>query len=55
MKENKNQLKSKTVRLLVILLSTVLLLSACGSRDPLVGTWTEPTRAVGAKFTREAR
>lgn len=53
MKENKNQLKSKTVRLLVILLSTVLLLSACGSRDPLVGTWIEPNSGVVMEINQD--
>ncbi len=53
MKENKNQLKSKTVRLLVILLSTVLLLSACGSRDPLVGNWIEPNSGVVMEINQD--
>jgi len=35
-----------TLFLLVILLTAALALSACGSRNPLVGSWMEPNSGV---------
>ena len=46
MKEKIKQLYTKNIHFWVILLATALVLSACGSRDPLVGTWNEPNSGV---------
>ena len=36
-----------------MLLIVALTLSACGSRDPLVGTWTEPNSGVVMEITAD--
>lgn len=35
------------------LLIVALILTACGSRDPLLGTWTEPSSGVVMEITRD--
>lgn len=39
--------------LCAVLLVAALALSACGSRDPLLGTWMEPSSGVVMEITRD--
>lgn len=46
---------NRTWLLCAVLLIMVLALSACGSRDPLVGTWTEPNSGVVMEITDDGK
>lgn len=39
--------------LCVTLLIVAFMLTACGSRDPLLGTWTEPSSGVVMEITKD--
>jgi len=43
----------KIILLLTVVLSLALVLSACGSSDPLLGTWSEPNSGVVMELNKD--
>lgn len=40
----------QSIKLLLLTLIFAFVLSACGSKDPLIGTWQEPQTGIELKF-----
>jgi hypothetical protein len=53
MKAKIRERKVKHLLLWVILFAAIYVLSACGSQDPLVGTWREPNSGVVMEINKD--
>ena len=45
----------KNRKLIIVFLLLVMMLSACGSSDPLLGTWQEPTSGVTMEILSDGK
>ncbi len=47
------QTRFKFIWVIVILLSSILLLTACDEKDPLIGKWQEPNTGIMIEFDED--